>query len=324
MAQSRSADLAFRASSAQGFREDVVASSVKCKGRSRIPLRAHSGRMDLQTAHRWEELHRELLRVVHDPGTAPHFETLRSLAPSVRGFSSLDRLLGYLAQDLSADLDSKNDIYADLVRAAQERGTVARLAQTILWLGLWPGLSGAVRRRAWMWRDSAADVIGEVTAIFTRLVARMDLGRVHNVIATLVRSTERDLIASGPAGRKKSVLILVADVDELPSEFLVEPDSTAPTVEPEDLQVALAMAVRGREGDPVIQSLLLGLGAKHIVTTLGIKAPAARKRLERARKRLRATLAIGAPLRGTRAGSASSEWVHPGAAAGVATHLDGR
>lgn len=85
------------------------------------------------------------------------------------------------------------------------------------------------------------------------------------------------------------------------------PTPLAPTIESEDLQVALAEAVRGRESDPVLQSILLGLGAKHIVTTLGIKAPAARKRLERARKRLRATLKIDVPVRWSRADPARAK-----------------
>jgi DNA-directed RNA polymerase specialized sigma24 family protein len=127
---------------------------------------------------------------------------------------------------------------------------------------------------------------------------------VRNVIATLVRSMERDLIRAGPASRKNSVVTFVADIDQLPAEYLVQPEIMVPTADADTLEFALAEAVRGREGDPVIQSLLLGLGAKHIVTALGIKAPAARKRLERARTRLRTILKIEAPLRVVRTRSA--------------------
>jgi hypothetical protein len=40
-----------------------------------------------------------------------------------------------------------------------------------------------------------------------------------------------------------------------------------------------------------VQALVLGLGERHVVATLGIKGPAARKRLQRARDKLRASLA---------------------------------
>jgi hypothetical protein len=274
------------------------------KRRSSIPLRASSGQMDGRTARLWADLHEKFRRAALELGTPSHFEALRSVALNLRSFSSADRLLGYLAQDVGADLEAKNGIYADLVRCAQDCGPVARLAQTILWLGFWPGLAGAVSRRAWMWRGASAEVIAEVTGIFTGLVARMDLTRVHNVIATLVRSTERDLIRAGPASRKNSTLMFVADIDQLPAEYLVQHEIAVPTAEHESLQLALAEAVRGREGDPVIQSLVLGLGAKHVMTALGIKAPAARKRLERARRRLRAILKIEAPTKKVRAHSA--------------------
>jgi hypothetical protein len=61
---------------------------------------------------------------------------------------------------------------------------------------------------------------------------------------------------------------------QLAAEYLDQPEITMPTADNGDLQLALAAAVRGREGDPVIRPLVLGLGAKHIVTALGSKAPA--------------------------------------------------
>jgi hypothetical protein len=65
----------------RSFAGTLMSSSAKRRKPSRIPLRASSGRMDFPTARRWEDLHWQLLRATHEPGTPSRFETLRSLAP---------------------------------------------------------------------------------------------------------------------------------------------------------------------------------------------------------------------------------------------------
>jgi len=203
-------------------------------------------------------------------------------------------LLRYLADDLGADLDTKTQMYAELVRCAQMRGPACSLAQTVLWLGLWPGLTAAVSRRAWFWRDAPADLLSEVTNVFTGLVTRMDLTRVQPVVGTLVRSTERDVIRANVRRQRDRVREPIVDFELIPDDSDPEPkDPTRPS-RVAVLGPAVAFALLGREGDPVVQALVLGLGPGHIAATLGIKPPAARKRLERARKKLRATLATAA------------------------------
>ena len=101
-------------------------------------------------------------------------DSIRLRFPGLARFMTVDDLLRYLGEDLGADLDTKSQIYSDLVLCVQTGGLVGRLAQTVLWLGLWPGLTAAVTRRAWFWRDVPADLVSEVSAAFTRLIARMD------------------------------------------------------------------------------------------------------------------------------------------------------
>jgi len=147
----------------------------------------------------WSALRRQLRRTIDAPTTATHFETIRARSAIVARYATADCLLTYLADDVGADLDTKGRLYADLVRCAQSGGPVAQLAYSLLWLGLWPGLSAAFVRRAAFWRDATGDLVGELTAVFTSIVARLNLSRVHCVIGTLVRSTERDVIRAGVA-----------------------------------------------------------------------------------------------------------------------------
>jgi hypothetical protein len=248
-------------------------------------------------AQLWADLRRELQRSIDAATTPSYFETIRSCSPGVRPFASVGALLGYLGEDLSADLDAKSAIFADLILCSQRRGGGSSLAQTLLWLGLWPGLSAAVGRQAWFWRDAPADLISEVTNIFTELVTRMDLSRVRRVFGTLVRSTERDVIRTSVIRQRDLHRETPANLPvAVPGTIHEEPISPRKEENLAALAKLIAFARKGEVHDPVVQALALGLGEKHVVATLGIKGPAARKRLQRARDKLRATLATTSPL----------------------------
>jgi len=127
----------------------------------------------------------------------------------------------------------------------------------------------------------------DTTNAFTRLVARIDFNRVRRVVSTLVRSTERDVVResvlrAGEASRHRGRY----DVEKLGAP---ERDSDQEDSDPL-IWAKLRRAVRGNENDPVVQALVLGKGPRHVASALGLKAAAARQRLFRARKRLRAAL----------------------------------
>ena len=67
------------------------------------------------------------------------------------------------------------------------------VASGLLWLGLWPGLTGVYGRRVRHF-DEPDELVAEIARAFTELVERLDLTAVHRVAATLVRSTERDVM----------------------------------------------------------------------------------------------------------------------------------
>jgi hypothetical protein len=218
----------------------------------------------------------------------------------VSRYATADCLLDYLEDDVGADLEAKGKLYAELVQCAQASGPEAQLAYSLLWLGLWPGLSAAFVRRATFWRDAPNDLIAELTAIFTGIVARLNLSRVRCVIGTLVRSTERDVIRAGMARDQRAAV----EIPTVRPEALVRPSPLADDETcSEPTLLALATAIRGREKDPAIQAAVCDLGPGHIAVALGIKPAAARKRLERARRWLRRELAQERPADRARASS---------------------
>jgi DNA-directed RNA polymerase specialized sigma24 family protein len=119
----------------------------------------------------------------------------------------------------------------------------------------------------------------------------MDLSRVHRIFGTLVRSTERDVIRAGVVRQRDLCRELPANLPvAVPGTVHEEPITEQTQANLTALGRLVAFARKGQVHDPVVQALVLGLGPRHVAATLGIKGPAARKRLQRAREKLRATL----------------------------------
>jgi len=79
------------------------------------------------------------------------------------------------------------------VRQVQHR-ECEELASALLWLGLWPGLDAVYRRRLKHFCFRREELVSELALAFTRLVERLALRPATRLAATLVRSTERDVL----------------------------------------------------------------------------------------------------------------------------------
>jgi hypothetical protein len=124
-----------------------------------------------------------------------------------------------------------------------------------------------------------------MTDAFTTLVASLDFARVRRVVGTLIRSTEREVIQADLARRTEHTEAVERD------PALCEPKVTSAPDESESaLFAALRRLVGGREIDSVLQALVLGEGPHYVSAASGLKPAAARQRLFRARRRLRAML----------------------------------
>jgi hypothetical protein len=249
----------------------------------------------------WDGLHQQLRRAVDAVASRAHFLAIVSGSPEISRFSSATELLSYLAKDLSADIALKGQMYAHLVTCAQKRGPVASFAQTLLWLGLWPGLSTAYARRACFWRDCPEDLLSEVMTIFTTLVTRMNLSRVRYVIANLVRSTERDLIVASVKREKNPAR--VRDVDPERARTVTDRARQAAAGIDEWLPDTLISILRRRCGGVVAEAVIRGDPPRVLREALGLTPAAARKRLQRGRDRLKALISDHGLSHGRRSSS---------------------
>jgi hypothetical protein len=142
---------------------------------------------------RWERLHTALVGAVTTLQTARQFRDAQRTESVLERFESAAELIDYLTS-IEGDLDEKDRIYAALVRAVQGRAAWAQVANTVLWCGIWPALDRISLRRMRYFKSNP-EGLGEAIAVaFSTQVGRMDLRRVHRVAATLVRSTDREVM----------------------------------------------------------------------------------------------------------------------------------
>lgn len=141
---------------------------------------------------RWEALHAGLARSVRTLQAEQSFQEAKSLRPALAGFDDAEKVVAHLIT-WGGDGDEKDRLLAALVTMVQER-EYDWLASALLWLGLWPGLSGIFARRIRHFAGEVNELLAEIARAFTELVQRLDLTKVHRVAATLVRSTERDVM----------------------------------------------------------------------------------------------------------------------------------
>ena len=109
------------------------------------------------------------------------------------------------------------------METVRDGGPVAELAATLLLLGLWPGLRALwLRQRAL--RSLPDEVAEEIPSHFILVADRLDPQRARRVAATLVRSTERELL-KGLRGQRP---VSAGPVEPRSSDG-VEVDATAPS-----------------------------------------------------------------------------------------------
>lgn len=234
------------------------------------------------------------MRTIDLHASRQSFEALRQAQPDLRPFRDPGAVLDRLHRR-DDDAAAKNRILVTLVQAAQG-GTGARdVAVTLVWLALWPGLDALYRR---LWRHFAAtpeDLVSEIAGRFTTTLHRLDATRVRRIAATLLLNVERDIrthlraqwaeaarrVAPPETGTVSSI-----DVWESVLGLPAGIDANAAAVRIR----ALLMAVVGEDADLVVAVTILGAGQREIADRLGIGHDAARKRCQRALRRLRRAL----------------------------------
>lgn len=252
---------------------------------------------------RWEALHSSLSAVARSLKFNLSFLKAKQHHPLLTDFSDPGRVIAFF-HSKSGDLDAKDQLLAFLVSLAQ-RGEHRELATTLLWLGLWPGLDGVYRRRLKHFGAKPDELVSELAGAFIDLIERLNLANVERVAATLVRSTERDVMdglkrqwadARRPEQDPTDVGHFVTTVDG--AAFGLIPANCGKD-EAADLRAWLRPIV-GDDTELLIAVLVHQESQREAGARLGLSHEAARKRFQRAlgrvRTHLKRTLSHDEPL----------------------------
>lgn len=172
----------------------------------------------------------------------------------------------------------------DPLRAGQggagRRGPASDCALTLL-LALWPGLDAIRRRSIWRRIGTADEIASDMLARTTEAVRSLDLGRVNWIAATVLRNVERDMIRVRQRDTAREHLASGADPDEVADSGDSGIGATG--------YARLNDAVRKLLGDDallVIRVAIEGFSQAEVAVELGLTEAAARKRYQRAMRRL--------------------------------------
>ncbi|WP_340583900.1 RNA polymerase sigma factor [Brucella pseudintermedia] len=209
-----------------------------------------------------------------------NFDAIRRVQAALAPFRDPAALLDGLHRT-SGDQGQKNLILATLVEVAQSDGPVSDCALTMLLLALWPGLDAIRRRSIWRRLGTADEVASDVLARTTEVVRRLDLGRVNWIAATVLRNVERDMIRVRQRDQAREYLASGTDADEVADSG----DSGIGAAGYARLNHAVRKLLGG-DALLVIRVAIEGFSQAEAGAELGLTEAAARKRYQRAMRRL--------------------------------------
>jgi len=229
----------------------------------------------------WHGIRDHLVRSSSTLEFQRNFQTIRGSTKALTPFRDPAALLDALHQS-KAPSGRKNALLTALVAASQSEGAAADTALTVMLLALWPAFD-AVRRRSLSRRlGTVEDITSEVLARATTAIRDLDLQRVTWIAATIQRNIERDMIRA----RKREVLW----DREVAEEYRVTREgsvSDAPAAASKILLRNDLVELIGADAALVIRVAIDGFTQAEAAAELGIPMEAARKRYQRAMKRLR-------------------------------------
>jgi RNA polymerase sigma-70 factor (ECF subfamily) len=226
----------------------------------------------------WHEIRDHLMHSSTNLHFQRSFDAVRREQAALAAFRDPAALLDGLHRT-SGDQGQKNLILDALVRAAQSDGPASDCALTILLLALWPGLDAIRRRSLWHRLGVADEIASDVLARTTEAVRGLNLDCVNWIAATVLRNVERDMIRA----RKRELTH-----DRLPNELepLVRRTSERdPAISDARLNAELRSVI-GDDALLVIRVAIEGFSQAEVAVELGLTEAAARKRYQRAMRRL--------------------------------------
>jgi len=241
----------------------------------------------------WQALRESLDRSIRTLKADGSFQKAKAEQPALRRFPDPGSVV-YSLSSPDGDLDEKDRVLAALVLVSRDidRGQVG---VALLWLGLWPGLEGVLRRCIRHFPGDGDGLVSEIGHAFTSLIKKLDLTRVERVAATLVWNTERWVLAERKrvwAERKRAMAERAAERDQWRANRSNRHvlDGTAAQPDFNDSLRELCAWVRpiaGHDTEMLVAILVLDEGQKEVGLRLGLRFETMRKRYQRAFARFR-------------------------------------
>lgn len=230
----------------------------------------------------WHGIRGHLARTSCTLSFKNQFDRIRQSCPSVSPFGDPAALLDLL-NSKGGTPAQKNGILADLVRTAQTKGRVSDCALNLLLLALWPALDAVRRRALARGVGTGDDVNSDLLARATEAIRCLDLQRVTWVAATVQLNVQRDMLRARQRDVARLALVTETDPDDVsdPQTRHAAPASLA-------LLTSDLLLILGSDATLVTRVALDGFTQAEVANELGVTEEAARKRYQRAVKRLRA------------------------------------
>jgi len=232
----------------------------------------------------WHEIRDHLIQTSSTLSFQRSFETIRSRYEPIAQFGEPAALLDALHRP-SGSAHQKNLILTALIRGGQGDDPEADCALTLMLLALWPGLDAIRRRASWRRIGPADEITSEILARTTESVRCLDLQRVNWIAATVLRNVERDMIRA--CQREAERQSAVSDVD--PDELAADHEAQDPAQGHAQLQDDMRRLI-GADAWLVIRVAVEGFSQAEVAIELGLSEEAARKRYQRATRKLRDAL----------------------------------
>ncbi|KUF08939.1 sigma-70 family RNA polymerase sigma factor [Pseudoponticoccus marisrubri] len=229
----------------------------------------------------WHEIRDHLMQSSSTLGFQRSFDALRCAHGSIARFPDRAALLEALHRGPDSPA-GKNRILRALIAAAQDDDGASDCAVTVLLLALWPGLD-AIRRRAVARRIAPVDeIVSDILARTTEAIRSLDLERVTWIAATVLRNVERDIIRARKSDAEREGFATAIDPDVVPA-LDGQPERALQRARlVDDMRQFI-----GRDADLVSCVAVEGFSQAETADRLGLTEAAARKRYQRATRRLR-------------------------------------
>jgi hypothetical protein len=229
----------------------------------------------------WHAIHDSLLHSSRTLTFQRHFDLIRRNCSPLAPFRDPAALLDALHRQ-SGSPDEKNECLRALVREAQGTAPESDTALTVLLLALWPGLDSVRRRLLWRRIAAPADITSGILARATETLRGLDLGRVNRVAATVLQNVQRDMIRA---------CCVEAELRRVTSSTFPEDLLELRVPGGGHLSASLLHAdierVIGDAAALVIRVAVEGFTQAQVAVEFGLSEEAARKRYQRASRRLR-------------------------------------